>query len=315
MSWDVAGRTVLVTGAARGIGAETAKRLHARGANVALVGLEPERLEALAASLGERALAVEADVVDAEAVEHAVRQTVAHFGGIDVAIANAGVHFVGAIADAPIEHVRRVIDVNLYGVLNTVRAVTPHVVERRGYLLNVASLAAASHAPLMGPYAASKAGVEALTDCLRQELRHSRVRVGCAYFGFIDTDLVRGGLEHPSSRTLEPLMPAFVRRPIPVERAAAAIERGVVRRRSRVWAPRFVGGALALRGLMQPAFEARAMRSSRLERAIAQAAPDTVSVASTDPLLGVSADALEPSDVTPPEPSAEDVPTPTAGVR
>src|SRR5438270_8119056 len=94
--FDVNGRTAFITGAARGIGAATAERLHARGANVALVGLEPERLEQNARRLGERAAAFEADVTDLDALERAVGATVARFGGIDVAIANAGIAFTGA---------------------------------------------------------------------------------------------------------------------------------------------------------------------------------------------------------------------------
>src|SRR5512135_3581410 len=101
--YDVNGRTVFITGAARGIGAETARRLHSKGANVALVGLEPERLEALAAELGDRAFAIEADVTDFEALERAVEATVERFGGIDVGIANAGIAYTGPLATAPME--------------------------------------------------------------------------------------------------------------------------------------------------------------------------------------------------------------------
>src|ERR1700694_1922760 len=101
--FDVDGRTVSITGAARGIGAAAAERLHAKGANVALVGLEPERLEENAARLGDRAAFFEADVSDIDALEHAVRGTVERFGAIDVAIANAGIAFTGSLASAPIE--------------------------------------------------------------------------------------------------------------------------------------------------------------------------------------------------------------------
>src|SRR5690606_5186514 len=138
------------------------------------------------------------------------------FGGLDVAIANAGLHFVGALATAPLAQLRREIDVNLIGVLNTIHAAAPSVVARRGYMLNVASLAAASHAPLMGTYAASKAGVDALSNCLRQELGGTGTKVGCAYFGFIDTDLVRASFDHPSTKAMESLMPGFVRRAVPL---------------------------------------------------------------------------------------------------
>src|SRR5439155_23656148 len=93
-------RTVFITGAARGIGAATAERLHARGDNVALVGLEPERLEALAARLGDRAAFFEADVTDRAALDAAVAGAVERFGGIDVAIANAGIHTTGSLLGA-----------------------------------------------------------------------------------------------------------------------------------------------------------------------------------------------------------------------
>src|SRR5712691_4996894 len=119
MAYDVKGRTVFITGAARGIGAAAAERLHAKGANVALAGLEPERLEANAAALGERAAAFEADTTDLAALERAVADTVERFGGIDVAIANAGIAFAGDLATSPIGHVERVLAVNLLGVWRT----------------------------------------------------------------------------------------------------------------------------------------------------------------------------------------------------
>lgn len=290
-AYDVAGRTVFVTGAARGIGAATAERLHARGANVALAGLESELLEALAARLGDRAAAFEADVTDAEAVERAVAGTVERFGGIDVAIANAGIANVGSLITAPPEAVERTLEVNLMGVWRTDRAVLPHVMERRGYLLNIASVAAISHQPLMGPYAASKAAVEALTNCLRTELKPSGTAAGCAYFGFIDTDLVRAGFEHPASGPLQEKMPGFVRKTIPLAKAVDVIERGIQRRSARVWAPRYAGPALALRGLIQPLAERRAARSPELAEALRRADPANGGLDGQDLVLGVSASA------------------------
>src|ERR1700746_1399552 len=111
--YDVNGRTAFITGAARGIGKASAERLHAKGANVALVGLEPERLEANAARLGERAAWFEADVTDFDALRRVVADTARRFGGIDVAIANAGIAFSGSLATSPVEHVERTLSVNL----------------------------------------------------------------------------------------------------------------------------------------------------------------------------------------------------------
>ena len=272
--YEVEGKTVLVTGAARGIGAGVAERLHGRGANVALVGLEPERLAELAERLGDRAVWHEADATDSEALADAVAVTCERFGGIDVAIANAGVHWTGSFSESPIEQLEREIEINLFGVLRTNRAVLPQLRERRGYLLNVASLAAAAHAPLLATYNASKAGVEALSDSLRQELAPDGVGVGCAYFSFIDTDMVRDGFAHPSSKPALSMLPSFFTRPAPLADAVSAIERGVVGRRSRVWAPGYVGALLALRGVLQPLTELRTMHSRGVRQAIDLAAPD-----------------------------------------
>jgi NAD(P)-dependent dehydrogenase (short-subunit alcohol dehydrogenase family) len=284
--FDVAGRTVFITGAARGIGAATARRLHGAGANVALVGLEPELLEALAAELGDRAAAFEADVTDLEALERAVQDTVSRFGAIDVAIANAGISYIGRLATAPVEQVERALEVNLMGVWRTNRAVIGQIVQRRGYLLNIASLSAVSHTPLMGPYTASKAGVEALTDCLRVETAPSGARVGCAYFGFIDTDLVRASYAHPSTQAMMATLPKFVATPAPLSDAVDAIERGIQRRSARVWAPRYVGGALALRGVLQPLTELKLRFSRELPKALELA--DRGDVEDQHAQLGVS---------------------------
>ena len=123
--FDVSGRTAFITGAVRGIGAATTERLHAKGANVALVGLEPEQLEERAAKLGDRAAAFEADVTDAAALERAVAGAVEHFGSVDVAVANAGIHTVGSLLTAPPEQVERTPEVNLMGVWPTDRAEAP----------------------------------------------------------------------------------------------------------------------------------------------------------------------------------------------
>ncbi len=291
--FDVNGRTVFITGAARGIGAGAAERLHAKGANVALVGLEPERLEELAAQLGDRAAAFAADVTDYDALERAVKGTIERFGSLDVAVANAGIAYIGALATAPMEHVERTLAVNLLGVWRTDRAVIGHVMERRGYLLNIASLAAAAHAPLMGPYNASKAGVEALTNALRQETLPSGARVGCAYFGFIDTDLVRGSFAQPSAQAMMGRAPGFLRNPIPLSRAVDAIEQGVERRSARVWAPRWVGATLVLRGLLQPLTERQtASDAQSLSEGLRLADPASGETTAEDPLLGVAAKAL-----------------------
>jgi NAD(P)-dependent dehydrogenase (short-subunit alcohol dehydrogenase family) len=289
----IQGRTAFVTGAARGIGAASAERLHRRGANVALVGLEPERLAENAERLGDaRATWFEADVTDFDDLQRAVAGTVERFGGIDIAIANAGLAFTGALATSPMEQVERTLAVNLLGAWRTDRAVIEQIRARRGYLLNIASVSALLHTPLMGPYTTTKAGVEALSDALRVETAPSGARVGCAYFGFIDTDLVRAAYAQPSASVMNARLPGFVRDPIPLSRAIDAIERGIERRSARVWAPRWVGLALGLRGIMQPLLERVTLSDpAALSEAMRLAEPHDR--ASEDALLGVSAQAFE----------------------
>ena len=289
--FDVNGRTVFITGAARGIGAAAAARLHAKGANVALVGLEPERLEENAARLGDRAAWFEVDVTDLDALERAVGATVERFGGVDVGIANAGIAYTGALATAPVAQVERTLAVNLLGVWRTDRALIREIAKRRGYLLNVSSLSAIAHAPLMGPYTAAKAGVEALTDALRMEMAPGGTRVGCAYFGFIDTDLVRASFAQPSAQAMMSQMPGFLRNPAPLSTAIDAIERGVERRSARVWAPRWVGAMMLMRGLLQPLTERRTLQDpSALAEGLRMAEH---AGEEEDSVLGVAARALD----------------------
>src|SRR5919108_730416 len=198
MDWTTRGKTVLITGAARGLGAETARRIAARGGNVALVGLEPEELQRVAAQCGSNAAWFECDVTDVDALERAVQGTVDRFGGIDAVMANAGIAPGGMVRSTDPAAFERTIEINLLGVWRTVRATLPHVIERRGYVLVIASMAAAVHAPAMAAYSASKAGAEAFGDSIRSELAHLGVDVGVGYFSWIATDMVAGGDAHPA---------------------------------------------------------------------------------------------------------------------
>jgi NAD(P)-dependent dehydrogenase (short-subunit alcohol dehydrogenase family) len=253
--YDVSGKVVLITGAARGIGAEAARQLYAKGAQVSLVGIEPELLEQRAEELGPRAAWFEADVTDTDALGRAVDATVERFGGIDVVIANAGIAPIGTVATIDPEAFERTIEINLLGVWRTVRATLPHVVERRGYILPIASLAAALHMPLMAHYAATKAGVEAFSDSLRGEVAHTGTKVGVAYFSFIDTDMVRESLDESPAKLLRENTPGPVRAVSSVESAGRAIVRAIERRARKAYAPRWVPIPLALRGMLQPLLE------------------------------------------------------------
>ena len=272
---SLTGRRVIITGAARGIGALTARRLHSRGARVALVGLEPELLADVAAACGD-APWWECDVTDRDQVDQAVAEAVERLGGLDVAIANAGIGAQMTLVDGDSGVWDATFAVNLMGTYNLVRAAGPHVSHRDGYFLMTASLAAAVHLPLMSAYCASKAAVESLGDSLRIELRPSGARVGVAYFAELDTDMTSRGFDtKAAART--PLGGHGHGRVAPVEPAIDAIERGVRRRSRRVVSPAWVGAALRARGLVQRVVElgARPGLDKTLEIARAEQAPLT----------------------------------------
>ncbi len=275
MSAGLSGRRVLITGAARGIGAATARRLHARGAQVVLAGIEPDLLARTAAECGD-ALAVVCDVRDRDQVEAAVEAAVEHLHGLDVVVANAGVAAQLPLVDGDPEVFERTIDVNLIGTYYTLRAAGSHIAHPQGYVLAISSLAAALHPPLLGAYCASKAGVEALADSLRIELAPSGARVGVAYFAELDTDMVRQGFGTQAAKRMSELTPAR-RRVTPLDAGIDAIERGIARRARYVVAPRWVAPLLPMRMLAQRVVEAatRSSIESVLEIARAEDAPLT----------------------------------------
>jgi NAD(P)-dependent dehydrogenase (short-subunit alcohol dehydrogenase family) len=262
--YDLRGRVVLITGPARGIGAATARDLAARGARLALVGLEPEKLAALAEELGPNAAWWEADVADAAALGAAVDAAAERFGGIDVAMANAGIYRHGTVASIEVADFERTLEVNLLGVWRTARAALPHLLASRGYLLICSSLAAAVHSPLMAAYSTTKAGVEAFGNSLRGEVAHRGVGVGVAYFSFIDTDMTTEAFSHPSTEGIRDGIGARFTRPLPVRYASRAVVRGMERRARRVVVPRSLTPLVLAPGLFTPVLE-RARRAQSVE--------------------------------------------------
>jgi short-subunit dehydrogenase len=248
MTYRLEGKVVLITGPARGIGAETARRLASRGARLSLVGLEPELLAALASELGEGHVWFECDVTDQSALERAAAGTVEALGRIDVVIANAGVACNGTVAVGPVEALVRTIDVNLTGVVRTVCATLAHVVESRGYYLLVSSAAALAPFPGISTYAAAKSGVEQFGNVLRLELAHKGVAVGVAHPSWIDTDMVRDARDDLAcfSEMLGKL-PGPFGRVTPLGDCAEAFVRAVERRKRKVYVPRTLAAAALVR--------------------------------------------------------------------
>ncbi len=247
---SLSGRRVLITGAARGIGAATARRLHESGAILVLAGIEPDQLAKVAAECGD-ALAVVCDVRDREQVEAAVEAAVEHLGGLDVVVANAGVAAQLPVLGGDATVFERTLDVNLRGVYYTLRAAGPHIAHPGGYALAISSLAAAVHPPLLAAYSASKAGVEALGDALRIELASSGAKVGVAYFAELDTDMTSRGFGTEAATKIR----RGPRHVAPLEDGVDAIVRGIARRSRRVVAPGWVAAILPIRMIAQRVVE------------------------------------------------------------
>jgi short-subunit dehydrogenase len=260
MRRSLSGQVVLVTGAARGIGEHTARQAAARGARLALVGLEPDRLKKLAEEIG--AVWYAADVTDQASMAAAVQGVLGAYGRIDAVVANAGVASRGTVATGDVEALVRTVEVNLVGVLRTAAACLPHLIAAQGYLLIVASAASFAALPGMAPYCASKAGVEHFGNAVRLEVAHHGVAVGTAHPSWIDTDLVRDAQDDmPAFRETLRRLPAPLGSTTSVERCAAAFVDALERRRRKVFVPRGVMLVYWLRTFLNSRLAERAAES------------------------------------------------------
>lgn len=224
---------VLITGASSGIGAALARELAHEGAKLVLMARRRERLEALCAELGAsgaEALAHVGDVTRREDIDAAVALAVERFGGLDMAVANAGFGVVGRVEKLEVDDYRRQFETNVFGVLATVKACLPEIVRTRGRLVLIGSVAGHVTYPNGSPYAMSKFAVRALAGALDYELRPKGVSVTLISPGFVESEIRRvdnRGVHHPHAK--EPLPSWLVMR---ADAAARKILRAAHRRRS-----------------------------------------------------------------------------------
>jgi len=250
MTRKMSGKVVLITGAARGIGAGVARRLAGQGAKLALVGLEGDELRSVAAECGPDASAWEADVTDWTALQAAVDGIVARYGRIDVVMANAGIAAAGFIRSIDPAAFEKVIEVDLLGVWRTVRVCLPALIASRGYCLVVSSMAAVVHIPGNAPYNAAKAGVEAFANTLRAEVRHLGVDVGVAHPTWIATDMVNSADKHPVFGALRTSTPGLLSKTYPPSVAVDLLDEGIAQRAWAIHIPGWVGVLKLIRALL-----------------------------------------------------------------
>jgi NAD(P)-dependent dehydrogenase (short-subunit alcohol dehydrogenase family) len=257
--YDLNGKVALVTGAARGIGFETARQMHLRGASVGVLDLDAGEAREAAERIGPRAIGIGADVTDHGAMLAAVAETVEKFGGLDVTVANAGIaqKQFATVRGMSGEEWERVFEVDMLGVWRTVRAALPQVVERKGQMVVISSVYAFANGMGNSPYAVAKAGVESLGRALRIELAPHGARSTVAYFGWVDTKLVQDAFEQEDGGRVRELSPDFLLKRITPDEAGAALVRGIEERAPRVFAPKWWRYVSALRGIVNPLLDRR----------------------------------------------------------
>jgi NAD(P)-dependent dehydrogenase (short-subunit alcohol dehydrogenase family) len=270
------GKVALVTGAARGIGYETARQLHARGASVAVVDIDADDAREAAERIGERAIGIAADVTDGGAIAAAVAGTVERFGGLDVVVANAGIaqSTVATVRGISGEEWERVFDVDMMGVWRTVRAALPQIVERRGHVVVTSSVYAFANGVLNSPYAVAKSGVEALGRALRAELTPLGASASVAYFGWVDTKMVQDAFERPHSERMQENLPGFLSKRITPGQAGAAVVVGIEERSPRIFAPKWWRYISALRGILNPLLDRRVERDATMVATVREVEAD-----------------------------------------
>ncbi|HSC29781.1 MAG TPA: SDR family oxidoreductase [Vicinamibacterales bacterium] len=188
--FDPAGSAAVVTGGSRGIGLAIAEALLTRGARVVVTGRDPAALDSAVARLGAlgTVFAVRADVRNPGEASGAVDTAAERFGGLDVLVNNAGVGIFADVADMPIDDWQRVIDTNLSGVFYCCHAAIPHLRRRGGgWIINISSLAGRNSFVGGAAYCASKAGLNAFSESLMQEVRYDNIRVACIMPGSVAT--------------------------------------------------------------------------------------------------------------------------------
>lgn len=200
MTQRLAGTVALVTGASSGIGEATAVQLAAEGAAVAVVARRKDRLDDLAARIeaaGGRALVLEADVTDGEQARAVVAQTVEGLGRLDTLVNNAGVMLLGPMESAPVEEWQRMVELNVMGLMFCTHAALPHLLaaaedspRRVADVVSISSVAGRIARAGSGVYNATKFGVGAFSEGLRQEVTKRHVRVSLVEPGAVATELV-----------------------------------------------------------------------------------------------------------------------------
>ena len=253
------GRVALVTGGGRGIGRATAAALSASGMKVAIGDLDATLAESVADELGGDTIALALDVTERASFERAIETVEARLGPLDVLVNNAGIMPVGPFLEESDATARRIVDVNVHGMLYGMKIVLPRFLARgSGHIVNLASMAAKVPAPGGVTYTGTKHFVLGASDAMRQELRGTGVEVSCVMPGPVLTEMMSG------------LRPARGVRQVTADEVARAIAAVLERPRFAVHVPAAAGRMHALSQLLPRPVREALMRALRTDRVLTE---------------------------------------------
>ncbi|NKF28114.1 SDR family NAD(P)-dependent oxidoreductase [Pseudomonas sp. BGM005] len=268
--FKLSGKVVVITGSTGGLGTAMAEALVQKGAKLALMDLDLVATQAQSKKLGDIAMVRgwQVDVRRMDSITKAMDEAALHFGGLDIVLASAGIATMAPISKLEVEAFERVIDINLNGVWRTFKAALPHVRKQHGYLAAVSSMAAFVHSPLQSPYTASKAGVWALCDSIRLELRHLNVAVGSYHPTFFPTPMMDDVVSDPAGNKLWGGNAKGIWKMITTEEVVRQIILGIERRASMVVIPRSNTLVAKSAGLFRPLIEWLGFKDYHIQEAI-----------------------------------------------
>lgn len=232
-------KVIVITGSTGSLGRAAAQALRNKGAKLALLDLDLHKVEMQANELGDSRVAAGwvADVCSLESLENAMANVKKHFGKIDVVIANAGVGTPDSLEHMDPRTFERTIDINLNGVFRTFRTALPYVKDTQGYLLAISSMAAFVHSPLNTHYTSSKAGVWALCDSLRLELKHLNIGVGSFHPTFFQTPMMDAVHANPAGKEVWKGNTGIWKY-VPIEEVVADLVNGIEKRQDIIIVPK-----------------------------------------------------------------------------
>ncbi|WP_354525143.1 SDR family oxidoreductase [Mycolicibacterium sp. 624] len=253
-----------------------ARLLHQRGARLLLIDADGSSLQTLAEELGDAVVACAGcDVNDFDGRQAAVDAAMGRFGRIDVVMANAGVEHWAPVCTVDPQEFRQVIETNVIGVFNTVRAALPSLLDRQGYILVVASVSSYTAMPGMASYGASKAGAEQFANVLRVELAGHGVAVGTAHMSLVDTPMLRETQSKSTQFTeLVSTLPTLMSRTVTADHCASRLVDAIEHRRRHVDVPRWVAVTRWLKPLLVTSLAQRPT-AQQFRRIEARSKPDT----------------------------------------